>query len=400
MRRQAIRSPPARNHATVDATRPQPYTARMLERLKQRLRPHRDPGRPPAPQAPEGAVEDMAEGDAYQAKLLEEIEFHKDYVDVNALPEIFGYWSNRYLVPMLQEVGVTNPNEFAADALIASARRCQASNPCFVSIGSGNCDTEVAVAKLLKERGLQSFRIECVDITPDMLERGRKLAADEGLTDVVVPTAGDFNSWQPSRIYQGIFANQSLHHVVNLEGLFDAMYSALDTQGSLVVNDMIGRNGHMRWPEALAPLQEFWKELPSSYRYNQQLKRMEDEFDDWDCSQYGFEGIRSQDVLPLLAERFQFEIFIGFSNVVDVFIDRNFGHNFDAEGEWDQDFIDRVHAFDEAGLANGTLTPTHMLAVLRKERVAEPFFSRGLSPLRAIRDPAAPSGRGSTSRTA
>jgi SAM-dependent methyltransferase len=270
-------------------------------------------------------------------------------------------------------------------------------SPCFVSIGSGNCDTEVEVAKLLQERGLASFRIECVDINPDMLERGRKLAADEGLTDVVVPISGDFNSWEPARMYDGIFANQSLHHVVNLEGLFDAMYLALDERGSLVVNDMIGRNGHMRWPEALAPLQAFWKELPPEYRYNQQLKRMEEEFDDWDCSQYGFEGIRSQDVLPLLAERFEFETFTGFGNVVDIFIDRSFGHHFDAEGEWDRDFIDRVHAYDEAGLATGTLTPTHMLAILRKQPVAEPFFSRGLSPYRSIRDPAAPTDRGSES---
>jgi hypothetical protein len=48
----------------------------------------------------------------------------------------------------------------------------------------------------------------------------------------------------------------------------------------------------------------------------------------------------------------------------DPFVDRSFGHNFDVDDEWDRAFIDEVHARDEAGFAQGTLTPTHMFAVL------------------------------------
>ena len=110
-----------------------------------------------------------------------------------------------------------------------------------------------------------------------------------------------------------------------------------------------------------------------------------------DCSQYGFEGVRAQDILPLLLERFAFEIFIGFANAIDPFVDRNFGHNFDASATWDRRFIDRVHAADEAAIVSGRLTPTHMFALLGTDPLDKPHYARGLTPRAAVRvpDPAA-----------
>jgi SAM-dependent methyltransferase len=198
-----------------------------------------------------------------------------------------------------------------------------------------------------------------------MLERGTQLAQTDGLADKVVPLQADFNEWQPVGRYDGIIAHQSLHHVVALEHLFDAVGAALAPHGRFIVSDMIGRNGHQRWPEALAIVREFWRELPSAYRYNRQLKRQEDEFLDWDCSTEGFEGIRAQDILPLLVERFGFDMFLGFANVIDPFIDRGFGPNFSADSQSDREFIDHVHERDQAEIAAGSIKPTHMFAVMR-----------------------------------
>ena len=89
--------------------------------------------------------------------------------------------------------------------------------------------------------------------------------------------------------------------------------------------------------------------------------------------------------MALLLERFQCETFIGFGNLVDIFIDRCFGHNFNHEAKWDQEFIDKVHAADEEGLADGSLTPTHMIAVFVKALHCAPFYSRGIDPKRSIR---------------
>ena len=321
---------------------------------------------------------------AYAARLAAETQTYQDMEDINVLPPIFHYWSNKYLRPMLEEFGVSNPDQFFAKFLRESSDACGDSDPVFLSVGAGNCDTEVRVAKLMRDAGLTRFTIECLDMNPHTLERGRELAQREGVSEQLSFLQGDFNRWVGTRKYAGIIANQSLHHVLELEHLFDEIKRALKPNASFITSDMIGRNGHLRWPEALAAVQRFWAELPSGYRYNRQLERREQMFEDWDCSTEGFEGIRAQDVLPLLIERFHFKLFIAFSNVTDIFIDRSFGHNFNAEQAWDRDFVDRLHAFDEEGIKDGTLTPTHLMAVMTTSPVACQS-SRGLTPEKSVR---------------
>jgi hypothetical protein len=143
---------------------------------------------------------------------------------------------------------------------------------------------------------------------------------------------------------------------------------------------MIGRNGHQRWPEALEIVHQFWRQLPPSYRFNRKLQRYEELYADWDCSVEGFEGIRSQDILPLLLEYFQCRLFIGFGNVIDPFVDRAFGFNFDAAQAWDRSFIDRVHQRDREEIVSGRIGPTHMLAVLGSDPNAAMMFHAPLTP--------------------
>jgi SAM-dependent methyltransferase len=300
---------------------------------------------------------------AYDARLEAERSIYGDCVDVHALPGIAGYWADTYLRPKLEPFGFADPDQFFATHIRQIAE--QTERPIrVVSLGSGNCDTEVRVAALIRSTGIEDFQIECLDINPKMLERGQAHAAANGLTSHILGTVADLNRWKPQRNYHVVMANQSLHHILKLERLFDGVAQCLSPDGLFITSDMIGRNGHQRWPEARAIVDEFWAELPPRYRYNRQLHRQENQFKDWDCSVDGFEGIRAQDILPLLVERFEFDLFIPFANVVDPFIDRGFGHNFDATREWDLRFIDRVHERDEAELVRGHIKPTHLIAAM------------------------------------
>jgi len=179
-------------------------------------------------------------------------------------------------------------------------------------------------------------------------------------------------------------ADQSLHHVTELESLFGQIRQSLRPDGIFVISDMIGRNGHLRWPAALAIVREFWRKLPPSYRYNRRSGRYEAFFEDADCSTESFEGIRAQDIVPLLEQYFHFHFFLGFGNVIDPFVDRSFGPNFDPESAWDREFIDQVHRRDEAEIAAGRLQPTHMLALLGKEPGASPGFGVSSPPRVAV----------------
>jgi SAM-dependent methyltransferase len=301
----------------------------------------------------------------YDSRIAAEIaNFEHDEV-VHNLPEIFHYWSNKYLLPMIQPFGFIHPDDFFIKQLANAMPSSANAHAHFISIGAGNCDTEVRVAQGLIAMGITNFTIECIELNPAMLARGRALATDTGLHAHVLPVQGDFNKWEPTKPYNAVMANQSLHHVLELEHLFNAILTAIKTSnGVLITSDMIGRNGHMRWPEALAIVEEYWLTLDDKYKNNRQLKRVENKFVNWDCSTEGFEGIRAQDILPLLNQQFHFDLFIPFSNVIAPFVDRSFGPNFDLNSADDRAFIDAVHARDELEIAAGRIKPTQMFAVL------------------------------------
>jgi SAM-dependent methyltransferase len=297
--------------------------------------------------------------------LAGEEESYRDCDDVHRLPEIFHYWSNRYIEPKLQKFGFNSPEGMIYKYILdyCHGRDCVR----IVSIGSGNCEIEVELARHLRAAECPQFTIDCLDLNPAMLERGRKAAQCANVTNHLNFVQADLNGWTPSYSYDAAFANQSLHHVLHLESLFDGLRSALHADSPFVISDMIGRNGHQRWPEALPIVQKFWTRLPPSYRFNNKLNRYEELFENWDYSSDSFEGIRAQDILPLLRKFFAFELFIAFGNVVDPFVDSAFGDNFDASSDWDTDLIDEIHARDEQELLAGRIKPTHMMAVVRPQ---------------------------------
>ena len=324
---------------------------------------------------------------AYDARIAVETSTYEACAEVHDLPAIYHYWSNRYLRPKLERFGFSHPDAFFHRYAKASYDSGDRRPRRFVSIGAGNCDTEVRLAAALLAEGCTDFTIECLELNESMLARGRAHAEAAGVAAHIVPVRGDFNRWQPRGTYDVVLANQSLHHVQALERLFDAIHGALAPASRFVASDIIGRNGHLRWPEARRIVDEFWNELPDRFRFNRQLRRHEARFEDWDCSVGGFEGIRAQDILPQLLQRFDFELFIGLANVVDPFIDRSFGPNFDADVAWDTAFIDRVHARDEAELAAGRIKPTHMFAVMRPGSGHAELHLPGLSPRQSVRWP-------------
>jgi SAM-dependent methyltransferase len=226
-----------------------------------------------------------------------------------------------------------------------------------------------------------------VDINSKLLEKGRRLAEEKKVSRHFDFAPFDVNRWQPDRQYHVIAAFQSLHHFVELELLFDKIHRALHPAGFFLSDDMIGRNGHQRWPEALELVHGLWRDLPGKYTYNHLLKRFEPLYENWDCSKSGFEGIRAQDILPLLVARFHFDFFFAFANIVDVFVDRAFGPNFDPENEWDRSFIDRVHTLDSGEIDAGRVKPTHMMAAMTKKPVERTVMYKHLSPEFCIRRP-------------
>lgn len=75
-----------------------------------------------------------------------------------------------------------------------------------------------------------------------------------------------------------------LHHIVELEGLFARVAEQLHPEGAFAVYDMIGRNGHMRWPELRPLTRRLWAMLPTEKRFDHGFGRLAPFLQDWDCA--------------------------------------------------------------------------------------------------------------------
>ena len=327
---------------------------------------------------------------AYDQRLRAEIERYRAVANVHDLPEIFHCWSNKYIAPKMAEVlGVTGVDQFYARYIQQYADENPGTDVVIASIGAGNSDTEVRVAALLRAAGLIRFRFRCLDINPAMLQRGRDAAAQQGLGQHFEFLETDVARWREAGPLGVVMANHSLHHIEDLEGTFARIHQAIGAGGYFLTCDMIGRNGHMRWPEALAVVHDIWRTMPDRYKYNHQLRRFEALYENWDCSKEGFEGIRAQDILPLLVERFAFEAFVAFGNIPDLFVDRGFGHNLSPQNPEDVAFVDRIGALNDQLIDAGRIKPTQMIAVLRTRSVRPCRHHRHWTPEYCVRRPAA-----------
>jgi SAM-dependent methyltransferase len=316
----------------------------------------------------------------YARKLNEEINRYKDVLNIHELPGIFHYWSNKYLAPVIRSYGFQSINDIYVHYMREACQKDPGKTMRFISIGAGNCELEVDLALKLHTEGIRSFVFECLDINPDMLERGRQLAIGKNVGDLMAFKATDLNYWDVEHTYEIIIAAQCLHHFVELELIFEKIYEYLSPRGFFITHDMIGRNGHQRWPETLGLVHEFWGTLPDRYKFNHQLQRLELEFMDWDCSVEGFEGIRAQDILPLLNQKFHFEFFVYWGGVIDIFIDRGFGHNYDPKSDWDRRFIDQVQQVNFEKILEGAVKPTQMIAAMSKVNFSRKLYWYGLAP--------------------
>jgi SAM-dependent methyltransferase len=120
------------------------------------------------------------------------------------------------------------------------------------------------------------IKITCLELNAAMNERAAAAAGSAGVNSMLVFREADFNTWTADQRYYLALASHSLRHVVKLEHLFEQIREALQPDGRFLINDMIGRNGHLHWPEALALVQLVWATTPRRYRYNRQLSRFEE----------------------------------------------------------------------------------------------------------------------------
>lgn len=302
---------------------------------------------------------------SYEEKVKAQIE---QFASANMrwkIPPVHSHWMRNYVWPNVKEV-------FECDTHIEFYANCvpQVDAAKVLSVGSGEGTLEISLAKKLIDRGYKTFQITLTELSEIRLNRARASVERAGLQAFFDYAVVDFNTEFPEGSFDMVLAHHTLHHIVELEYLFKRINTALTPEGSFATIDMIGRNGHMRWPETLKYVDAYWKFLPDRLKYNFQMNQFHEKFLNFDCSNSGFEGVRAQDILPLLTKTFWFEGFVGAGGITDILFERGYGQSFDMTSEKDVGLVDFLSMINDELILAGSIKPTMIFAKMRAAPVS------------------------------
>lgn len=207
------------------------------------------------------------------------------------------------------------------------------------------CAGEAATEGWLLEAAGVPVELCLLDVHEGLLETAASRMPDNVAVDRVLGDANSLNG-QLGR-FDVVNITSGLHHLVELERVLSGISKSLDGAGEFwLIGEQVGRNGNRLWPEALREANSIFSEWPESKRRNANTGSVDESVPDIDFSSACFEGIRSQDILPLLQRYFI---------PVDVYL-RNC-------------FLWRL--FDVAYASNFDLADSGDLSLIRKAVVAE-----------------------------
>lgn len=300
--------------------------------------------------------------DAHSRRIAREIAIFEAQDSVHRNGAAMHWRNANFLMPAIERVyGSRDIHAVYAESIAAAIAR--SGHDAVFSLGCGDGEQELLVLRRADELGLPPFRIIGLELAPAVVDRANASAAAAGLAERLVVTVRDLNDGLPGEEpVAAVMAHHTLHHLVGLEALFDDLARRLHAEGVLVTFDMIGRNGHMRWPEVRPLVREIWAMLPPAKQQDHVFHWPMPQYQDWDCAVDGFEGVRAQDILGLIAERFQPRRFLAWGAFAEIFLNERVGPNFDPEVPADRDFIDRISKLQDRLLEERRTTPTEMAA--------------------------------------
>lgn len=172
----------------------------------------------------------------------------------------------------------------------------------------------------------------------------------------------------PRRDFDVAFAHASLHHLVELEHVFEQVTQTLRPGGVFIIHDVIARNGHRMWPETRRVVDELWRELPERLRVNHTAyrePRVDKSMFETDTRLYGMECLRSEEI-PALLDRYFMRVehrpYLAFARR---FFDTMYGPNYDMADTHDRAIFDRIWQRDLESLTSGALRGESLFAIYR-----------------------------------
>jgi SAM-dependent methyltransferase len=137
----------------------------------------------------------------------------------------------------------------------------------------------------------------------------RKAAASLSCIAKISGVIGDVNSISVDQFGDTTFDVamfvSGLHHVVEIEHVLQTVIELLLPNSEFwIIGEAVGRNGNRLWPEALEAGNRIFSSLPERFRRNAFNGNVDPTIPETDFSANSFEGIRSEEIEPLLLRYF------------------------------------------------------------------------------------------------
>ena len=162
----------------------------------------------------------------YEARIRAQIAQYANPEGLLKLGPIYHYWIAKHIHPrMCTVLGAPDVLLFFARSAAEAFRQ---PGPAAESEPPGECEYQIALIKKLLEMGETDFVLEALELSPVRSERARERARKEGVERYLTISEADLNSWVPERKYSIVIAKDTLHHVLELEHLFDSVHEALE----------------------------------------------------------------------------------------------------------------------------------------------------------------------------
>lgn len=171
-----------------------------------------------------------------------------------------------------------------------------------VRIASLCSGTAVTEAALIRGAGVE-VELTLFDINATLLAMANQ--REWGASRITIHHADVNRLSLPEAAFDIVLCVSGLHHLVELEHIFEAVRFGLSTAGEFwAIGEQVGPNGNRLNPDALSAANRVFSALPARLRINQRTNLVDEELSNQDCSEATFEGIRSEEIETILARTF------------------------------------------------------------------------------------------------
>jgi SAM-dependent methyltransferase len=173
-------------------------------------------------------------------------------------------------------------------------------------LGAGSGWLERALAA---KSGIGSI-VAC-DFAPETVAAAEKTAREEGLDQIEYRVCNLEAEPLPDGPFDAVVANDVLHHITDLEGLYARIHDELVPGGKLLFNEYVGPNRFQYSDDRMDVINRYFRLIPDHLRFNPYWGglfwsrwRVDPA---WLIAADPTEAVRSEDVLPLARSSFDVE---------------------------------------------------------------------------------------------